>query len=90
MMRWLRLAMIAIAGFAVISFAVDLAVFKLSGSPRSKYTVKHFVSAPLKDQKQEIDYTGSEDVPCALSIYPQDGFVPCWYLRRHTNQVRTY
>jgi hypothetical protein len=52
--------------------------------------VSHFVSAPLKGQKQEIDYVGSEDVPCSLSIYPQDGFTPCWYLRRHTNQVSTY
>jgi len=90
MMRRTRLAALAIAAFLVISFAVDWAVFKLSGSPRSKYTVNHFVSAPLKDQKQEIDYTGSEEVPCALSMYPQDGFVPCWYLRRHTNQVSTY
>jgi hypothetical protein len=90
MMRRTRLAALAIAAFAVISFAVDWAVFKLSGSPRSKYTVNHFVSAPLKNQNQEIDYTGSEAVPCALSMYPQDGFVPCWYLRRHTSQVSTY
>jgi hypothetical protein len=90
MMRWMRFATAAMMAFAVISFAVDWAVFKFSGSPRSKYTVSHFVSAPLKNQKQEIDYTGSEDVPCALSMYPQDGFVPCWYLRGHTNQVSTY
>jgi len=90
MMRWTRLAAMAIVAFAVISFAVDWAVFKSSGSPRSAYTVSHFVSAPLKNQKEEIDYTGSEEVPCSLSMYPQDGIVPCWYLRRHTHQVSTY
>ena len=89
-MRWMRLAAVAILAFAVISFAVDWAAFKFAGSPRSKYTVSHFVAAPLKGHEQEIDYTGSEEVPCALSMYPQDGFVPCWYLRRHTNQVSTY
>ncbi len=89
-MRWLRIAVLGIIAFAVISYAVDFAVFKLTGSPRSKYTVYHFISAPLKNNKTEIDYIGSEDVHCALSMYPQDGLVPCWYLRRHTNQISKY
>lgn len=89
-MRWVRIGLLGIAAFLVISFGADWAVFQFSGSPRSKYTVHHFVSAPLKDNKEEIDYTGSEDVPCSLSMYPQDGFLPCWYLKRHTNQVKTY
>jgi hypothetical protein len=90
MRRWPRIASLAIVAFAVISFALDWSIYKLTGSPRSKFTVSHFVSAPLKDNKQEIDYVGSEDVPCSLSIYPQDDLMPCWYLRRHTNQVSTY
>jgi hypothetical protein len=89
-MRWPRIIGVGLVAFALISFALDWSVFKLTGSPRSKYTVSHFVSAPLKNNKEEIDYIGSEDVPCSLSIYPQDGFVPCWYLRRHTNQVSRY
>jgi hypothetical protein len=90
MMRWLRIAILGLAAFGAVSFVVDWCVFRMTGSPRSKYTVSHFVSAPLKNNKQEIDYTGSEEVPCSLTMYPQDGFMPCWYLRRHTNQVSTY
>jgi hypothetical protein len=90
MMRCLRMIVLGIAAFAIISFALDWEIFKLTGSPRSRYTVSHFVSAPLKNHKEEIDYVGSEDVSCSLSIYPQGGFTPCWYLRRHTNQVSTY
>jgi hypothetical protein len=90
MMRWMRIAAVGLLAFAVISYGLDWTIFKLSGSPRSKYTVSHFVSAPLKNNKQEIDYLGSEDVPCSLTVYPQDGFVPCWYLKGHTNQVSTY
>jgi hypothetical protein len=90
MMRWTRMIALGIVALALISFAVDWSVYKLTGAPRSKYKVSHFVSAPLKGSKQEIDYLGSEDIPCSLSIYPQDGFVPCWYLRRHTNQISTY
>jgi hypothetical protein len=89
-MRWIRIAALGLAAFAVISWALDYAIFKITGSPKSKFTVSHFISAPLKNNKQEIDYTGSEDVPCSLTLYPQDGYVPCWYLRRHTNQVSTY
>jgi hypothetical protein len=89
-MRWLRICALGLAAFAVISFAVDWAVFRLSGSPKAKFTVSHFISAPLKNNKQEIDYLGSEEVSCSLTIYPQSGYAPCWYLRRHTNQVSTY
>lgn len=89
-MRWLRIAVLGLAAFGAVTFAVDWCVYKFGGSPRSKYTVSHFVSAPLNGKGQEIDYTGSEVVPCSLSMYPQDGFTPCWYLKRHTNQVRSY
>jgi len=89
-MRWLRICALGLAAFAVISFTVDWAVFRLSGSPKEKFTVSHFVSAPLKNNKQEIDYLGSEEVFCSLTIYPQTGYTPCWYLRRHTNQVSKY
>ena len=90
MMRWIRIGALGLAAFGAVAFAVDFAVYKLTGSPKSKYTVHHFVSAPLKNNQQEIDYTGSEDVPCSLTVFPQDELLPCWYLRRHTNQVSTY
>lgn len=90
MRRWIRMIALCILAFAMISFALDWSIFKLTGSPHSKFTVSHFVSAPLKNNKEEIDYVGSEDVPCSLSIYPQDDLMPCWWLRHHTNQVTTY
>ncbi len=90
MLRWLRISAFAVLAFGVVSYVVDFAVYRVTGSPRGKFTVSHFVSAPLKNNKQEIDFTGKEDVPCSITIYPQDGFVPCWSLRRHTNQVSTY
>jgi hypothetical protein len=50
-------------------------------------TVSRFLSAPLKDNKQELDYLGSDEVVCSVSLFPQGGHVPCWYLRRHKNQI---
>jgi len=49
--------------------------------------VSHFLSAPLKNNKEELDYLGSEEVTCSVSLFPQGGHAPCWYLRRHKNQV---
>lgn len=90
MLRWLRIGVLMLLGIAAISFIGDFAVFRMRGSPQKKLSVSHFVSAPLKDNKEEIDYLGSVDTPCSITLYPQDGMAPCWYLRRHLNQVSNY
>ncbi len=87
MMRWVRYIAIGLAAAVVLTYAGDWLVFNLRGSITQKVTVSHFLSAPLKNNKQELDYLGSEDVPCSVSLFPQDGHSPCWYLRRHTNQT---
>jgi hypothetical protein len=89
MMRWLQWTLLGLVVACVVAYACDWAVFKLRGSPSAKVTVSHFLSAPLKDNKQELDYLGSEDVACSISLFPQAGQDPCWYLRRHKNQVNT-
>jgi len=90
MMRWLRIGFWTVVIFAAFTYAADWIIFKLDGSPTSKFTVSHFVSAPLKNNKEEIDYVGSDMVPCSISLFPQGGYTPCWYLRRHTNDVSRY
>ena len=87
MRRWTRWIALALLGAAVAGYAVDWLVFNLRGSVTSTVTVSRFLSAPLKNNKQELDYLGSEDVPCSISLFPQGGHLPCWYLRRHKNQV---
>ncbi|MFP5234565.1 MAG: hypothetical protein ACLGSD_01575 [Acidobacteriota bacterium] len=75
---------------AIGAYLGDWAIYKMRGSPRSHIRVSHFVSAPLKDDKQEIDYIGSEDMLCSVTMFPQQGYPPCWYLSRHRNQVTRY
>ena len=86
-MRWVQRILLALAAAVVLTYAGDWLVFNLRGAITSKVTVSHFISAPLKNDKQELDYTGSEDVPCSVSLFPQGGHSPCWYLRSHHNQV---
>ena len=86
-MRWIRFIAMGLVAAAVAAYAGDWLVFNLRGSITSKVTVSHFLSAPLKNNKQELDYLGSEEVACSVSLFPQGGHLPCWYLRRHTNQT---
>jgi hypothetical protein len=74
----------------MVTYAGDWALFNIRGARTAKVTVSHFVSAPLKNNKQEIDYLGSEEQTCSFTLFPQAGYTPCWYLRKHTNQVTTY
>jgi hypothetical protein len=90
MMRWVRIAVTVLCGLVVFTYASDWVIFKFEGSPTSQFTVSHFVSAPLKNNKEEIDYTGSELVPCSITLFPQGGYSPCWWLRTHTNEVTKY
>jgi hypothetical protein len=87
MTHWTRWISLTLLGAGIALYAGDWLVFNLRGSLTAKVTVSHFLSAPLKNNKQELDYLGSEEILCSVSLFPQDGHAPCWYLRRHKNQV---
>ena len=90
MKRWVRITFLVLVVLVVFTYAADWAIFKFEGSPTSKFTVSHFVSAPLKNNQEEIDYTGSESVQCSITLFPQGEYTACWWLRGHTNQVTRY
>src|ERR1700738_5636221 len=62
MMRWVRIGLLALLVVVVFTYAADWVIFKIEGSPTSKFTVSYFVTAPLKNNKEERDYLGSEEV----------------------------
>ena len=86
MRRWIERVVFAVLAAAVLTYLGDLAIFKLRGSPVSTVTVNRYLTVPLKGNKIEYDYIGSTDVPCSISLFPQAGQSPCWYLRRNPNQ----
>ena len=90
MLRRVRIGFIALAGLVMFTYVADWVIFKVEGSPTSQFTVSHFVSAPLKNNKEEMDYTGSDVEPCSITLFPQGGYTPCWWLRTHTNDVKNY
>lgn len=85
--RWLIRVLIVLAAGFVFTYLGDLALFKLRGSPQSTVNVNLFQTVPLKGNKEEYDYLGSQQQPCSESLFPQAGLSACWLLRRHTNQT---
>jgi hypothetical protein len=87
--RWMGRAMVVLAAAFVLVYGGDWVLFKLRGSPLSTVSVNRYVTIPLKGNKQEFDYLGSFDQPCARSLFPQAGLSDCWQLRRQPNQGMT-
>ena len=84
--HWLQRVAIVFALSFVAAYGGDLVLYKLRGSPQNKVTVNQYVTIPLKGNKQEFDWLGSADAPCAESLFSQSGLTACWQLRRHPNQ----
>lgn len=87
--KWVgRIMLVLIAAFVVV-YLGDWAVYKLRGSPQDSVTVNRTLSVPLKGNKTEVDYLGTSNVPCSVSLFSQGGESPCWQLRRNRNQNTT-
>lgn len=84
--RWFVRALLVVAAATLVAYAGDTLVYLLHGSPSSTVTVNRFMGIPLKGQKEEYDFLGSSPVPCAIALFPHNSQVPCWYLRRNSNQ----
>ena len=82
-LRWLAFGLLAILAAAALTFVGDYLVFQLRGQPRDQVTVTRYMAAPLKGNKTEFYYEGTEPVSCAKALFPQNGWNPCWYVRRH-------
>jgi hypothetical protein len=48
--------------------------------------VNQFLATPLKGNKVEYDLMGTVPTTCSRSIFPQQGYPACWWLKRHTSQ----
>ena len=84
--RWLARTALFLLAALLATFAGDWLAFKLEGAPQSTVTVSRTLVVPLKNNKEEYDYIGTADEPCSVSLFPQGGMPPCWWLRRNTNQ----
>ncbi len=81
--------MLSIAGVILIAYAVDYGVFRYRVAANRGFgqiTVNRYEAVPQKSGKTEFLFDPPQLQTCANSLFPRAGFLPCWYLQRHTEQ----
>jgi hypothetical protein len=86
MKRILGRALVGIIGALSVVYVGDWAVWRARvamGGGMDKVMVTRILVTPLKGNKEEYDWDGTDNVDCSRSIFPQAGDGACWWLRRH-------
>jgi hypothetical protein len=92
MKPWLKRVLQGLAVVAILAEALyvgDWAVLRVRvkhGTGYGSVQVDQFLATSLKGNKTEYDLTGTAQQTCSRSIFPQDGYRPCWWLERHASQ----
>jgi hypothetical protein len=77
-------------GLTVVAYVIDYAVFRYrvaaNRQPFGQITVSSYDAVLQKNGKTEFLFNPPEAQTCVNALFPRAGFVPCWYLQRHTEQ----
>jgi hypothetical protein len=72
----------------LLAYAVDYIVFRYrvaaNRHPFGQMTVSSYDAVKQKNGKTEFIFNPPEQQTCVHAVFPHAGFVPCWYLQRHT------
>lgn len=78
---------------SALVYAGDYAVFavrvKLRRSPYGAVTVQRYDAVLKKNGKTQFIFDPPQLETCVNSLFAHDGFAPCWYLSRHSQQETT-
>lgn len=86
MKRILARTLIGLIGALSVFYVGDWAVWRARvamGGGMGTVSVGTLIETPLKGNKTEYDWGGTNDVSCSRSIFPQAGSGACWWLNRH-------
>jgi hypothetical protein len=89
LLTFLSRAALGLMTAAIVLYLADWAVFAIrahGGNGYDTVQVEQYLSTPLKGNKNELDFLGTVQVPCAKALFPHGGAAPCWWQRRHTQE----
>lgn len=82
---------LGILAAVVLTYFVDAAQIRMrlasGGAAKTYDSVNVIYAAGLKNSKYEVYADQPAPQTCTRSLFPQRGYTPCWYLRRHTMQM---
>ena len=88
--RWLLTGFLFLAGAAALAWVLDFAVFEIrveaKWNPYGSYTVDHYYAIPQKSGKTQLIFDPPAPQTCVNALFPHQGWLPCWYLKGHTDQ----
>jgi hypothetical protein len=77
-------------GLTVIAYAVDYVAFRYrvatNRQPFGQITVTSYDAVQQKSGKTQFIFNPPQVETCAHALFPREGYTPCWYLQRHTEQ----
>jgi hypothetical protein len=77
-------------GTAAISFGLDYVIFRgRVATYRGAYgsvIVNHYYAVLQKNGKTQFIFDPPQPETCVNALFPHEGSLPCWYLRRHPDQ----
>ena len=92
-MKRLRIAVILVLMLGLAYVIDDLSIryrIPKSRQPFDTVAVHRYDAISEKNNKVEFVYEDPVNETCVRSLVPHLGYVPCWYLRRHTEQRINY
>jgi hypothetical protein len=88
--RVIVLGITSALGLTALAYAVDFAVFRYRVStnrqPFGQFTVMSYDAVPQKSGRTQFIFHPPQLETCVNALFPRAGYVPCWYLQRHTEQ----
>ncbi len=89
-MKLLKRIALVLVGFAALLYLVDYAALRIPiPRGRAQYgtvTVRSYYDVGLKSGKSEFYFLDPRKQTCVNSLFPHQGYTPCWYLREHARQ----
>jgi hypothetical protein len=78
---------------AMVAYPLDWAIWRTRvahGGGMGAAHVAQLTVAELKGGKEDYYLDGTTIEPCSSSLYPQGGYTPCWWLKRHPDDIQRY
>lgn len=92
--RLLLIGFTSLVGLTASIYLADSAVFRYriraQRQPFDQITVYSYDAIPQKSGKTQFIFDPPRLETCANALFPRSGYVPCWYLRRHSEPRTDY
>jgi hypothetical protein len=84
------ISILVVVGAVALTYGVDYLVLRVrAATNRNAYgsvTVNHYTAVLQKNGKTTLTFDPPMPWTCVNSLFPHQGWLPCWYLNRHPDQ----